>query len=452
MRLKPPQFVALSFLFAILTGSVLLSLPISQVKESSLSYLDCLFTATTATCVTGLSVVDIGNAFSRFGQLVILSLIQIGGLGIMTFSTMFAILLGRKLTLRQNVIVQSALDQTKIEGLKGLIFHIVVITLFIEAIGIGILYLRWKNLLEFDPNLVLYYAVFHGISAFCNAGLSLFSYNLYEFRFDPITVLTFSSLIILGGLGFVALLDVPKMKFWRRDRALIFARLNLQTKLVITITFYLLLIGTILIYILERNGVLYEFPSFGEKLMNAFFLAVAPRTAGFNTVFIRELSATTLFLIMALMFIGASPGGTGGGIKTTTFGILVSSVRSMLRGRDELTLFEKTVPKTIFHKSAIIFVLSLTWIVVATFLLTIVERRLATAPNFFMQLFFEVTSAFGTVGLSTGITPLLSPLGKWIIILTMYLGRIGPLTLAMAIALRPVVAEYKYPEEKVMVG
>ncbi|KPK42017.1 MAG: hypothetical protein AMJ78_03880 [Omnitrophica WOR_2 bacterium SM23_29] len=452
MKLKPPQFVALSFLLAILVASILLYLPISQANGRSLSYLDCLFTATTATCVTGLTVVDIGSDFSKFGQLVILFFIQIGGLGIMTFSTVFAILLGRKLTIRQNVIVQSALDQTKIEGLTDLIFHIVVMTLFIEAIGIGILYLRWRELLEFRQDLVLYYAVFHGISAFCNAGLSLFSDNLYQFRFDPITILTVSSLIILGGLGFVVLLDVPKMKFWRKDRALILARLNLQTKVAITITFYLLLIGTVLIYLLEYKGALFGLPSSGGKLMNAFFLAVTPRTAGFSTLFIRELSATTLFLLIALMFIGASPGGTGGGIKTTTFGILLSSIRSMLRGKDELTLFERTVPKTIFHKSAIIFVLSLTWIVVATFLLMISDRNLATANNFFMQLLFETTSAFGTVGLSTGITPFLSPLGKLIIIVTMYLGRIGPLTLAMAIVLRPVMAEYKYSEEKIMVG
>lgn len=452
MKLKPPQFVALSFLLAMLTGSALLCLPIAQVNGRFTSYLDCLFIATSATCVTGLTTVDIGSTFSRFGQLVILFFIQIGGLGIMTFSTVFAILLGRKLTIRQNVIVQSALDQTKVEGLTGLIFHIVVITLIVEAVGIGILYLRWKNLLEFEPTLTLYYAVFHGVSAFCNAGLSLFPDNLHQFRFDPITIFTASSLIILGGLGFIVLLDIPKMKFWRKDRALIFARLNLQTKVAITVTFYLLLVGTVLIYLFECEGGLSEFACLGEKLMNAFFLAVTPRTAGFNAVFIRELSATALFLIMALMFIGASPGGTGGGIKTTTFGILLSSIRSMVRGRDELTLFERTVPKTIFHKSVIIFVLSLAWIVVATFLLTISDRNLATATNFFMQLLFEVTSAFGTVGLSTGITPLLSPLGKLIIIITMYLGRIGPLTLAMAIAMRAVSVEYRYPEEKIMVG
>lgn len=452
MKLKPPQFVALSFLLAILAGSALLRLPIAQVNGRFTSYLDCLFIATSATCVTGLTTVDIGSTFSRFGQLVILFFIQIGGLGIMTFSTVFAILLGRKLTIRQNVIVQSALDQTKVEGLTGLIFHIVVITLIIEAVGIGILYLRWKDLFEFGQNSVLYYAVFHGISAFCNAGLSLFPDNLYQFRFDPITIFTVSALIILGGLGFIVLLDIPKMKFWRRDRALILARLSLQTKIAITVTFYLLLAGAALIYLFECKGGLSEFSCLGEKLMNAFFLAVAPRTAGFNTVFIRGLSATTLFLIIALMFIGASPGGTGGGIKTTTFGILLSSIRSMVRGRDELTLFERTVPKTIFYKSVIIFVLSLAWIVVATFLLMISDRNLATATNFFMQLVFEVTSAFGTVGLSTGITPLLSPVGKLIIIITMYLGRIGPLTLAMAIAMRAVTVEYKYPEEKIMVG
>ncbi|KPK38401.1 MAG: hypothetical protein AMJ78_10090 [Omnitrophica WOR_2 bacterium SM23_29] len=452
MKLKPPQSVALSFLFAILIASALLYLPISQAEGRSLSYLDCLFTATTATCVTGLSVVEIGRTFSKFGQLVILFFIQIGGLGIMTFSTVFAILLGRKLTIRQNVVVQSALDQTKIEGLKGLIFHIVIITLLIEAIGIGILYSRWIHLLEFGPRQVLYYAVFHSVSAFCNSGLTLFPDSLSQFKLDYVTIFTVSSLIILGGLGFVVLLDIPKMKFWRKERALIFAKLNLQTKVVLSLTFCLLLIGTGAIFLLEYKGVLSELTTVGEKLMNSFFLAVTPRTAGFNTLSIRGLSATTLFFVMVFMFIGASPGGTGGGIKTTTFSILLSSIRSMLRGKDELTLFERTVPKAIFHKSAIIFVLSLLWIVVATFLLTIVERNLATATNFFMQLLFETTSAFGTVGLSTGITPLLSPLGKLIIILTMYLGRIGPLTLAMAIAMRPFTAEYKYPEGKIMVG
>lgn len=441
-RLSPPRIVVLGFLITIIVGTILLSLPWASRDGSRLGVVDALFTATSATCVTGLVVKDTGSFFSLFGQIVILVLFQVGGLGIMTLSTLFAVLLGRKLTIRENVVVQGALDQHKVEGLTVLIKHILLFTLSIQIIGAGLLSWRWMHLNALPPLEAAYQGIFHSISAFCNAGFSLFHDSLFRFRGDLYTNLVMVSLIVLGGLGFVVLLDFFQLRFWPKKKV----RFSLQTKIVLSTTVFLIVIGTLLFIILEKDNTLANL-SLGEKIMGAHFQSITARTAGFSTLPVQKLATPTLLVIIALMFIGASPGSTGGGIKTSTFCIVLASLRAMMKNRNEVGLFGRTFPREVTRKVIVIFILALVWIFTFTLLLSVVEK-----DEPFLGILFEVTSAFGTVGLSTGITADLTPLGKILITLTMFVGRIGPLTLALAVALHGERAVYKYPEERVMVG
>ena len=449
-KLKPPQIIALSFLLAILVGTILLSLPFSTTNEDKIGFIDRLFTATSATCVTGLVVKDT-SSWAPFGRIVILGLFQAGGLGIMTFSTLFAILLGRKLSIRDGVVIQGALNQPNAQNIKKLLLYIVCITLGIEAIGAGLLYSRWMHLGNWDSFTTLSNAVFHSISAFCNAGFSLFQKSFTGFQSDVFINIIMISLIFIGGIGFIVLLDVSKLKFWRHNHRIIFSKITLQTKIALSVSIALILIGALVIFLLEKENVLQGL-SLKEKLLGSFFQAVTPRTAGFNTLPIGNFTAPTLIFIIFLMFIGASPGSTGGGIKTCTFGILLATIFSMLRNRNRVWAFKKTIPRDVVRKALVVFMLALAWIFLFSLILSFTERSSMGPDRFFLKMLFEVTSAFGTVGLSTGITPLLSNLGKVLMILTMFAGRIGPLTLALAIAMHEEKTLYNYPEEKVMVG
>lgn len=450
-RLQPAQLVAVSFLLVILIGGAILSLPQAAQPGQRISPVDAFFTATSATCVTGLVVKDIGKDFSVFGQMVILFLIQIGGLGIMTLSTFFAIIIGRRFTLRENVIMKGALDRYSAEDLKSLIVYILFITFVIEIIGALCLYSRFGN---------MYYSIFHSISAFCNAGFSLYSNNLENFRSDAVVNMTIMALVIVGGLGFVVLVDVGKffrnlfmrIFFRKKQQGMnLFSKVSLQTKIVVGISFALILLGVFVFLLLENGKMLYGL-GIRDKLLISFFQSVTPRTAGFNTVAIGNLASPTLFFIIILMFIGASSGSTGGGIKTNTLAVLIGGAWSMVKNRDNVHLFKKTVPKIIFRRCVMIAGLAGAWLVVFTMLLSFVEAGKEAMPNYFLRILFEVTSAFGTVGLSTGITPILSSLGKFLLMLTMFAGRVGPLTLALAVAIKEDKFLYKYPEEKIMVG
>ncbi|MBU3911268.1 MAG: Trk family potassium uptake protein [Candidatus Omnitrophica bacterium] len=450
-RLKPPQIIILSFLITIVLGAVMLSLPQSSSDGVSIGAIDALFTATSATCVTGLIVKDTSIAFSRFGHTVIMFLIQLGGLGIMTFSTFFAILFGRKLTLRENVVVKGALDHHSVVGLKTLIIYILAITFGIEAIGAFCLYSRFGN---------VYSSIFHSISAFCNAGFSLNAASFVKYRQDAYVNLVMASLIVLGGIGFIVIIDIPKILKWffrkiflrsHEDIRHLFSRISLQTKLAVSISAILLLAGGIVFFLIENNRILYGYGLKGKMLMS-FFQSVTARTAGFHTVSIQNLASPTLFFLIILMVIGASPGSTGGGIKTCTLGVMLAWAWAMIRNRPNIHIFKRNIPMPIFRKSVMIIGLAVAWIVVFTMLLSFVEDKNEAMPNYFLRILFEVTSAFGTVGLSTGITPILSSLGKALIILTMFAGRVGPLTLALALAAKENVTFYKYPDEKVIVG
>lgn len=441
-RLTPPQIIVLSFLITIIFGAILLSLPWSAKEGNRLGCVDALFTATSATCVTGLVVRDTGSFFSLFGQIVILCLFQAGGLGIMTLSTLFAVLLGKKLTIRDNVVIQGALDHHKTEGLRVMVNYILLITLTFEFIGATLLSWRWVHLNTMAIGEAVYRGIFHSISAFCNAGFALFSNSFQSFGGDLYINLIMTSLIIFGGLGFIVLLDLPKLKLWPRRKA----KISLQAKIVLTTTVCLILLGGILFFILEQNGSLSE-TTMGKKILSAYFQSVTSRTAGFSTVAVGKLAPATLLIIIVLMFIGASPGSTGGGIKTSTFCILIATLRAMLKNKNEVSLFRRTLPREVTRKALVIFILALVWVFSFTVLLSIVENN---KP--FVNILFEITSAFGTVGLTTGLTPHLSYLGKILVTLTMFVGRVGPLTLALAVALHTDKAVYKYPEERVMVG
>lgn len=444
---NPPQILAISFLVAILIGAVLLSMPFASKSGKSLSLIDSLFTATSATCVTGLIVRDTGAYFSGFGKTVILVLVQMGGLGIMTFSTLFAVLLGRKLTIKHDVVIQRTMAPNKVQNLSSLLKYILLITLGIEFLGAICLALRWSKTMNWSIGSLLINSVFHAISAFCNAGFSLFSKSFTSFTGDAYINLIMISLIIIGGIGFIVILELPRLVEKKQ-----FYRVSIQTKVAITITLGLILLGALLFFFTESNNTLAGL-SMKEKILGSFFQSVTTRTAGFNTLNIGSLAVPTLFFFIFLMFIGASPGSTGGGIKTCTFGVLLATAFSMIKNRDRVSVFKKTIPKEVVRKSLVIVFLAFLWIFVAVFLLTLTEcRNAALFDNFFLRILFEVTSAFGTVGLSTGITSTLSVAGKLIIIFTMFAGRIGPLTLALAIALQRERVGYTYPEEKIMIG
>ena len=425
------------FLLIIIIGAFLLNLPIASVDGREIPWFDALFTATSATCVTGLIVLDTGKDFSLFGQWVILILLQIGGLGIMTFSTMFAFLLGKKITLRQRLILQESLNQFSIGGLVRFAKYILIFAFIFEFAGSLFLYYFWHNLpTNHHP---LFLSVFHAVSAFCNAGFSLFSDSLVRFNTHPAVNLIFIILIIIGGLGFLVLLEIVEYPIKKK--------LSLHSKIVLQTSFFLVILGAGAIFFLENhNADTLGLLSFPGKIMGSFFQSITARTAGFNTLATSRLSNASLFFIIFLMFIGASPTSTGGGIKTTTFSVLLLNAFASLRGKNNLYIYKRRISIDVVKKAWEIAFLSLTWVVIMLILLSHVEKLR------FIELFFELISAIGTVGLSTGITSSLSLTGKLIIILTMFFGRLGPLALAFSLVTKRKSELIEYPEEKLMVG
>ncbi|UWG96588.1 TrkH family potassium uptake protein [Dehalobacter sp. DCM] len=436
-KLSPPQILAIGFISVIFVGAFLLTLSIATVDGKGLPFIDALFTATSAVCVTGLIVVDTGSVFSVFGQIIILFLIQIGGLGFMTFATFFAILLGKKINLQERMLLQEAYNQSSLEGIVRLAKYIFMGSFLIEGIGFVILAVRWS--FDFNLGKALYYALFHTISAFNNAGFDLFGNSLMRFQNDFVTNLTVMALIVIGGIGFTVILDL----YPKRGK-----RLSLHSWIVIRTTGLLIAIGAILFFLLEFNnpdtlGSL----GYQGKILASMFQSVTPRTAGFNTLNLSALNDTTVLLLIVLMFIGASPGSTGGGVKTTTFMTILLSVFSMFRNKYQVTIHGRSIPREVIQKAVAIMTLAIMWIILVTGLLTITE-----SANF-MTLLFETVSAFGTVGLTLGVTPSLSLIGKILIILTMFIGRVGLLTIAFSIGkVNNPGNQAKYPESKIMVG
>jgi trk system potassium uptake protein TrkH len=439
-----------SFALVILVGTFLLSLPLAHAAEP-LSVLDALFTATSATCVTGLTVVDTGTRFSPFGQAVVLGLIQVGGLGLMTFAVFAGIALGGRVAFTERVVIQETMHHTPSAGVRRLVRYVLVFTLASEAAGALWLWLRLREALE--PGAAVWSAVFHSVSAFCNAGFSLFPDSLVRYRGDLAVNLGITGLIILGGLGFLASMEL-RDQLLARLRRLRPPQATLHTRLVLLVTLMLLVGGAAVYLVLEWGNLLRGLPM-GERLLAAWFMSVTPRTAGFNTIDYGQASSETLFFTIFLMFVGASPGSTGGGIKTTTFGLLVALVLARWRGRGRASVFHRTIPHAVMDRALLLAMLAWALVSLAIGLLATVESGGApfhSADPRFVALMFEAVSAFGTVGLSTGITPQLAAGSKLVLSALMFAGRVGPLTLVLAIGPRQQRGRYRYAEENVMVG
>lgn len=442
IKLAPAQIVILSFLVIILVGTLLLYLPISAAEGRSISFIDALFTATSATCVTGLSTLSVPENFSFMGQVIVLVLIQIGGLGYMTLYSSMTILLGKSLAVRDQVMMQDLLDISSLEDLLQMIINIIRFTLVIELIGAVILTISF-NYIGYEFGESLYFGIFHSISAFCNAGFSLFDNSLELFATNPFIHGTISVLILLGGLGFIVLKELEYIVF--KGGKLI--NLTVHSKIVLTTNIVLIVLVAVYIFFGEYLNGLNAY-GIWEKLQLSFFQSITTRTAGFNTISLSSLHPHTIYLMSLVMFIGASPGSTGGGIKTTTFAILFQSVKATLRGRDKVEFFDRTVPNILVVRAVSIIVISL--IIVSFFILLMMRLE---PEHDFLSLFFEVMSAFATVGLSLGITPYLSIAGKLVISILMVVGRVGPLTLALAIGKnKKEVGNIEYPEGRIMIG
>jgi len=442
-QFSPAQVLVLSFLALIVTGTLLLGLPLASAGPP-LSAVDAVFTATSAVCVTGLIVVDTPRDLSLFGQIVVLVLIQVGGLGYMAITTVVGVALGRHLTLHERLTLQEALNVQTLEGLARFAWTVLKLTLAFELAGAAILTAWWAG--ELGPGRAAYFGVFHAISAFNNAGFALFSDSLVRYRGDVVVNLVISVLVICGGLGFVVLTELGRVRRY--------GRLSVHTRLVLAVTTLLVVGATAVIFLIERGnprtlGAL----AGGEALLAAFFQAVVPRTAGFNTVDIGAMMPATLFFIMILMFIGAAPGGTAGGVKISTFTVTVAVLWAMVRGSTEPAIMERRLPPPLIARAFSICLIGFLALNVVAGLLLMVEGR-ELLPTL-----FETTSAFGTVGLSTSepesglsLTAGFSSGGKLLVAAMMLMGRVGPLTLAVAIARGGRPPRLRYPEGRILVG
>jgi trk system potassium uptake protein len=478
--------ICLGFLAVITIGALLLASPLAIAREfysgvdggtgevirtSLNSYADAfrigLYTSTSAVCVTGLSVVDVGKYFNGFGQFVVMMLAQIGGLGYMTATTVILLILRKRLNLRDKVAIQQALDVSGLSGLAGIVRSIIATTLMFEIGGALLMFLVFQNpdnlpsdpaLLptfiqkgEYTPLKAAWLAIFHSVSAFNNAGFGLFANNLGSYtRSVPISMVI-SLLIVFGGLGYQAIMEIyfwTKQKLSKQPGKFVF---SLNFKVAVSTMLGLLVFGTLAFWGMELNNPATLQPlDPGSQLLAAWFQSVTPRTAGFNTIDIANMTTAGLFLTIVLMFIGANPGGTGGGIKTTTFRVLMSTTKAVLQGKDSVLSFKRQIPTALILKAAAVGLGSAATVVVSTLLLSLSDAELAQKD--FMGIFYEVVSAFGTVGLSEIGSANISHLGQYIIIPTMYIGRVGVLLLMGAILGDPKPTFTRYPEENMLVG
>lgn len=446
VRYTTKQIVPAAFLGMILIGALLLMLPFAT-KGPGIRFIDAFFTMTSAVCVTGLIVLDTPNDFTLFGQLVILLGMQLGGLGYSATATLLLLALGRRIGLRERMMMMEVLNTLSMEGLVRFVKVIVAIALVVESIGALILTVRFS--VDMDPLRALYFGIFHAVSAFNNAGFSLFSenFNLEAYRTDLTVNLTISALIVLGGIGFLVYRDVLDNFHGARFR------LSTHTKLAVLVSVLLIIGGTIGIWAFEvpNEKTLAAMP-LSDQILVAYFHSVSARTAGFSTIDLSLVTTPTLYLITLLMVIGASPGGTGGGIKTTTFGIVCASIWGTLKGRADVMLFHRRIPQELVIKSYVLSALALALVTGFTMLLSYSENQS------FLKIMFEVASAAGTVGLSTGnggalsLSALFSDFGKCVIITTMFLGRLGPLAIGLFAVKTHEDLRYRYAQARVVLG
>ncbi len=435
------QIIALGYFCIVLFGTLLLMLPAATRTGTGAHFTTALFTSVSSSCVTGLILENTATYWSTFGQVVILGLIQIGGLGYMTIATVFYRLVIRKRGLREKVIMAESINTTRMNNFSFLIKKILWGTILIEFIGALLLSIRFIPL--FGVGKGIYYSVFHSVSAFCNAGFDLlgsptpFS-SLTAYNNDPLIILVISALIILGSLGFIVWDDITVKRFR-------FKKFALHTKIVLTVTFVLLISGSVLFFVFENNN-LFADMSLSDKILNSFFSSVTPRTAGFNSVDIASLSESSKLLTVILMFIGGSSGSTAGGIKTTSFFVILAFVFSSIRGREHISTFEKTINPEFLHKAILIISINLTLAISGTFVICAFEN--VSISNALIESF----SAISTVGLTAGITPSLSTVPQIVIMLLMYCGRVGSVSFAAALFEKKNKAPIAYPSESITVG
>jgi trk system potassium uptake protein len=438
VSLHPAQILVIGFGSLILLGTLLFMLPIATYEEGrGLSFIDALFEATSAVCVTGLAVVDTGTTFTLFGEIVLLCLIQIGGWGFMTTGIFMFIILGKKIGLKERLLLQDSLNVFSLAGVVNLVKRIILITFIVELFGAITLAIRWS--FEMPIGKAIYYGIFHSISAFNNAGFGLEPDNLSKWVGDPTVNIMVTLLFITGGIGFTVILDV----FHKRS----IRKLSLHSKVALLMSLILIIVGPLIILISEyRNPATIGNLPFGDKLWASYFQGVVTRTAGFNTIDIGAMNLSSLVFMMALMFIGASSGSTGGGIKVTTFAIIIFAFWTVVTNRNDVNIFKRRLSWELVNKSLSIVVAALFFIFLIFFLLTFTENADMS------KILFETISAFATVGLSANFTPDLSPFGRILITIMMFIGRLGPLTMAFALLNTKKEAKVRYAEEKILIG
>jgi len=454
---NPTLLFIMSFLFMIFIGTILLLLP-KVMEGPPLNFVDALFMSTSAVCITGLTVIDVSTDLTPFGQTVLIVLVQLGGLGMMTFTGFFGYFFSGSLSYKNQIMYTELLGERKLNSVIGTLLKIIFITLFFEAIGALLIYGNIGNLLFKDNGERAFFAVFHAISAFCNAGFSNMADGLNHpsLRFNQGLHFILALLFILGGLGFTIVLNVYTfVKRWIKNfyHKLINGRpfkykvwiINFNSRLIGYTTLFLLIIGTLSLFIFEYHHTLTMYNSFWEKLMGAFFLGATPRSAGLSNIDLNHLGLPSIFIILWLMWIGASPGSTGGGIKTTTFAVATLNLFSLAKGKERIEIFRRSISRDSMRRAFAVIALSLIGLGLCIFGLTITDGD--KNP---ISLVFESFSAYNTVGLSMGITSALSRGGKIILILAMFVGRVGALTMLLAFIEKKPLEVYRYPDEKIL--
>ena len=439
-KLNEVQVLAIGFALVILIGGIILSLPISSVDGTYTSFLDSLFTSTSAVCVTGLVTVDTGTHWNDFGKIVIMLLIEIGGLGFMSLTIFIAILLGKKITLKDRLIMQEAMNTFNIQGLVKMVQYVLGFTFIVQVSGA--ILLATQFIPQFGWKTGMFFSIFHSVSAFCNAGFDLFGNydSLVNYSSNAVVLLTIGGLIIIGGLGFTVSLEIFN---YRKAR-----RLSTHSKMVIFITLFLIIFGAIFIFLVEyKNPVTLANMNFRDKVLNAFFASVTPRTAGFNSISTDGMTMAGKLMTIILMFIGGASGSTAGGLKVTTFGVLAFTLISALKGRDDTEAFGRRFSKETVYKAFTLLCISMMLVLTTTIILTITEP-----DKLFINLLYEATSAFATVGLTAGVTQSIGSISKVVLIITMYLGRVGALTVILAVINKKKRNRIKYPEAKILIG
>lgn len=436
ITLNPPLVLSLGFAILITFGGVLLSLPFFTKSGEATNLIDSMFVAASASCVTGLTPVNTFEHWNTYGHVLLIILIQIGGLGVMSLASIIPLILGKKIGMKSRQILKEQLNVESLEGMIVLFKYVLVFTFGIEILGAILLSFRFIPL--YGAGTGIWYSIFHSISAFCNAGFDILGDSMYPFRDDILVNLTLSALVIVGGLGFV----VTSELFRRRS----FEKISTHSKLVLLISGVLLVLGTVMFLFLENGDGVLQYESVKGSILESFFQSVVARTAGFYSVDLSKIKDSTALMLMGLMFVGGSPGSTAGGIKTTTLGVLFISTHAVVRGEREPVVFGRHIGMDVVRKALAIFLVSITIILSVSFILTITESARL------VDILYETVSALATVGASKGITADLSDVGKILITFCMYLGRLGPMTMAFAFGMKDKKSLIRYPESFISIG